>query len=82
MNMGRMIGRRRVALVIAAMMVAGSANHVRSASQATSTTAPCAPGQRIGEQQFGPIGGIDQWITITGENCANPVILFVRQHRC
>lgn len=75
--MGRMIGRRRVPLMIAAMVVAGSASPVRSASQATPAPAPCAPGQRIGEQRFVPIGGIDQWITITGENCANPVILFV-----
>lgn len=38
----------------------------------------CQPGQRkINEEGFVKIGGIEQWVTIKGEDCANPVILFV-----
>lgn len=35
------------------------------------------PARRIDEQGFVAINGIDQWVTIKGERCANPVILFV-----
>jgi pimeloyl-ACP methyl ester carboxylesterase len=31
----------------------------------------------VHEHVYVPIGGIEQWITIDGANCANPVILFV-----
>ena len=36
-----------------------------------------ANSQPISEQQLVPIGGIDQWITITGEDRDNPVVLFL-----
>ena len=40
--------------------------------------AACAePGKAIDEQGFVRINGIEQWVTIQGESCANPVILFV-----
>lgn len=35
------------------------------------------PGQGIDEQSFVPINGIEQWVTIKGERCANPVVLMV-----
>lgn len=35
------------------------------------------PGKAIDEQGFVPINGIEQWVTIKGERCANPVILLV-----
>lgn len=35
------------------------------------------PAQRIDEQRFVPINGIEQWVTINGDRCGNPVILFV-----
>lgn len=35
------------------------------------------PGKPIDEQGFVPINGIEQWVTIQGERCGNPVILFV-----
>jgi pimeloyl-ACP methyl ester carboxylesterase len=55
---------------------------------AQGTTAPSAPGsppvvgcktitQKIDEEHFIPIGGIEQWVTIKGDSCANPVILFI-----
>jgi pimeloyl-ACP methyl ester carboxylesterase len=38
----------------------------------------CAtPQQRLDEQGFVPIGGIEQWVTIKGDHCDNPVILMV-----
>lgn len=38
----------------------------------------CAwPDARVDEARFVPIGGIEQWVTITGESCANPVLLFL-----
>ncbi|MGX9729667.1 alpha/beta fold hydrolase [Janthinobacterium aestuarii] len=38
----------------------------------------CAsPAQSIREQGYVPINGIEQWITVTGAACGNPVILFI-----
>lgn len=38
---------------------------------------PCKPDEPIAESAFVPIGGIEQWITINGERCAHPVLLFI-----
>ena len=38
--------------------------------------AKCAPGP-VSEQRFVEAGGIKQWMTIEGGNCANPVVLYV-----
>jgi len=35
------------------------------------------PTKGIDEQRFVPINGIEQWVTIKGERCANPVLLMV-----
>jgi pimeloyl-ACP methyl ester carboxylesterase len=35
------------------------------------------PAQKLNEEKFVLINGIEQWITIKGERCDNPVILFV-----
>ena len=38
----------------------------------------CAsPHQKVDQQGFVPIGGIEQWVTVKGDDCANPIILFV-----
>lgn len=42
-------------------------------AQASPVHAP----QRIGEETFVRIGGIDQWVTIKGSDRANPVLLFL-----
>jgi pimeloyl-ACP methyl ester carboxylesterase len=34
-------------------------------------------GGKIAEERFVQIGGIEQWMTIRGDNCANPVVLIV-----
>lgn len=36
-----------------------------------------AAGQPVSEAAFVEIGGIRQWLTIDGQNCANPVVLIV-----
>jgi pimeloyl-ACP methyl ester carboxylesterase len=33
--------------------------------------------QPLSEEKYIPVGGIEQWITIKGESCSNPVILFL-----
>jgi pimeloyl-ACP methyl ester carboxylesterase len=39
---------------------------------------PCNPGQpKVDEAGYVRLGGIEQWVIIRGDNCANPVILFV-----
>lgn len=37
----------------------------------------CQPGQKIAEEGFVPIGGIDQWVVVRGQDCSNPVVLIV-----
>ncbi|MBV1777265.1 alpha/beta hydrolase [Burkholderiaceae bacterium DAT-1] len=46
---------------------------------AGATTPACPEGANapIHEHAFVPIRGIEQWVTIDGEHCGNPVILFV-----
>src|SRR5690606_11696667 len=39
--------------------------------------APDAKDRALREHAYVSIGGIEQWITIDGADCANPVILFV-----
>jgi pimeloyl-ACP methyl ester carboxylesterase len=38
---------------------------------------PQSPSARIDQTAFVPLGGLDQWISIRGENRANPVLLVV-----
>ncbi len=38
----------------------------------------CAPDAgKLSEEKFISIGGIDQWVTISGTSCENPVVLYV-----
>ena len=39
--------------------------------------APASAAPAIHEEMFVPIGGIDQWVTIKGDDSANPVVLFL-----
>ena len=51
------------------------------ACHAAETLAPgCnaqVPDRAIREQGFVPLNGIEQWLTITGQDCRNPVVLFI-----
>jgi len=35
------------------------------------------PGEAVHEELFVRIGGIEQWVTIKGERCSNPIVLFL-----
>ena len=61
--------------LIAAGLVAGLLASWPSA--AGDASAACKPGMKISEESFVPIDGIEQWVTIRGADCANPVVLMV-----
>lgn len=42
---------------------------------ATAASACTSPQQRVNEEGFVRINGIEQWVTMKGDSCANPVIL-------
>lgn len=48
-----------------------------STAGASAAALMCTPGQKIAEERFVPIGGIDQWVVIRGADCANPVVVMV-----
>jgi pimeloyl-ACP methyl ester carboxylesterase len=47
------------------------------APNAAAQTPPAGASQRVAEEMFVPIGGIDQWITIKGDDRNNPVVLIL-----
>ncbi|WP_081934105.1 alpha/beta fold hydrolase [Massilia sp. 9096] len=71
---------RLIALASLSLTVAAFAPHAQTAgddaphlSSAACTTA----GQRIDEEGYVTIGGIEQWVQVKGDSCSNPVILHV-----
>ena len=52
---------------------AGSAESSGNAS----TPICVSTAQKVHEEKFVSVGGIEQWITIKGDSCTNPVILFL-----
>ena len=46
-------------------------------ASAADRVAPGASSRAISEKMFVPIGGIEQWITIKGQNVGNPVVLYL-----
>jgi pimeloyl-ACP methyl ester carboxylesterase len=67
-------------LLCAALLIALSpALATAHAKPAHAAAAPgCAsPTQAVDEKGFVPIGGIEQWVTVKGDSCANPIILFL-----
>jgi pimeloyl-ACP methyl ester carboxylesterase len=60
-------------LVIVTLSLACPAIPKNSVAQ----TLPGRPPQRVNEEMFVQIGGIDQWITIKGDDRDNPVVLFL-----
>lgn len=55
--------------------------NVQSSPNAISSSNPCGltsdSNERINERGYVKIGGIDQWVTINGADCQNPIILIV-----
>jgi len=48
------------------------------APQRDEATSICtSPAQKMREDAFVLLGGIEQWVTIRGDSCANPVVLFL-----
>ncbi|HEY0115672.1 MAG TPA: alpha/beta hydrolase [Allosphingosinicella sp.] len=70
-----------VRLACAAMLLltplAAAAQPAEPAPELLPPIACSASDQPIRTQGFLPIGGIDQWVTIRGAACGNPVILFI-----
>jgi pimeloyl-ACP methyl ester carboxylesterase len=64
---------KRLAMAAAAVMALGM-----GAARAAELNPACrTPGQPVSEQGFVQIGGIRQWVTVDGQDCANPVVLIV-----
>lgn len=73
-----MNGIGRVAVLAMVVALAGSPAVTSAAEKDGAGTMPCpAPARTLREERFVPIGGIEQWVTIKGGSCANPVILFL-----
>lgn len=49
----------------------------QTAPERAPPAAPCEANRPVNEAGFVAIGGIEQWVTIRGDSCANPVILFL-----
>ncbi len=65
-------------VVTAALALAFTAVPVAVQARAAPAPLACAdPAQPVNEERFVTIGGIEQWVTIRGDSCANPVILFL-----
>lgn len=61
-------------LVVAALMALAFGG----AAQATELSPACKnPGKPVDEQGYVAIGGIQQWVVVEGQACANPVVLIV-----
>lgn len=67
------------ALCAASLVALQPALAMADAAPAAKVTPPaCAsPAQKVDEKGFVSIGGIEQWVTVKGDRCANPIILFI-----
>ena len=61
-------------LLTAALTLAPLAGH---AAELARSCTPEAPSHAIREQGYVPLNGIDQWLTITGQDCRKPVLFFI-----
>lgn len=71
-----------IPLIIVWLLGFGQQNALADESTARSLTIPLCPSggaqdSAIAASGYVKIGGIDQWLTIRGESCDNPVVLFV-----
>lgn len=64
-------------LVLTLAIVPPAPQSVAAQTSGVTTGACASPEARLNEAGLVPIGGIEQWVTITGESCANPVLLFL-----
>ena len=66
----------------ASLLVLALAACASTTPESPSVTAITAPGcasadAAVDEKGFVVIGGIEQWVTVKGDRCANPIILFI-----
>lgn len=71
-----MFHRVLAALALALQLPAGAAT-ASSADLLAAAPACTTPAQKADEQGFVKIGGIEQWVTVRGDRCSNPIVLFV-----
>ncbi|HTS59229.1 MAG TPA: alpha/beta hydrolase [Terriglobales bacterium] len=64
-------------LILVAALLVGSSSSPTLAQNAVAQTSRSRGGDRINEEMFVRIGGIDEWITIKGEDRNNPIVLFL-----
>lgn len=65
-------------LIVAALPLQASADVApETIKPVSASTITCTPGQPLNEEGYVMIGGIEQWVTVKGDNCANPVLLYV-----
>jgi pimeloyl-ACP methyl ester carboxylesterase len=78
MSAKRILRRVAAALGVGAIVLAAGAYGAQALAQAANAEAfAIHDANGIDEEQFVPIGGVDQWVTIRGRNRANPVLLVV-----
>ena len=65
----------RLCLASACLLMYAEARAAAPAPAAQDVIACSSAAQKIDEQRFVAIGGIEQWITISGTRCSNPVVL-------
>ncbi|HYI09192.1 MAG TPA: alpha/beta fold hydrolase [Thermoanaerobaculia bacterium] len=64
-------------LSLSTMLRCGTTAALKEPAGVPAAARSCAPGVPIDEQLFVPAGGIEQWVTIRGKDCANPAVLFL-----
>jgi pimeloyl-ACP methyl ester carboxylesterase len=68
--------RFRLALTLVVVWLSPSLTPVNAVQ--TPTPAACSSSDApIAEAGFVPLGGLEQWVTITGRRCGNPILLFL-----
>ena len=72
-----MLTNKRIAVVLAAAGLTGLLAADATLAQGTAAPGCASPVKPIEEEGFVRIGGIEQWITISGERCGNPVVLIL-----
>ena len=74
----RPLTTRYLAALIALSALATCSHAAEPAPTISEQPIACGAGQRqVSEAGFVRIGGIEQWVTIKGNDCANPVVLMV-----
>lgn len=59
---------------LSSLICIGSAHAAEDSLQVPACT---VPSQSVRASGYLPVNGIDQWVTVAGADCHNPVILFV-----